>query len=140
MQNVIFRASPALLRRIDGLAEARKLSRTAVLRAAILEATVDEHAAAVADLDEILVLLTDAARSGSVPAMKTLLAHHLRFPRPAAVDHSILGELDELAARRDPARRGTARLAVAIAARELAEVVAEEVRPPVGVGGRRLVA
>ena len=38
------------------------------------------------------------------------------------------------------ARRGTARLAAAVHARELAEVVGEQVRSPAGVGGRRLVA
>jgi hypothetical protein len=38
------------------------------------------------------------------------------------------------------ARRGTTRLADAAHARELAEVVAEQVGPPAGVGGHRLVA
>lgn len=75
------------------------MSRTAAIKAAILEATVPEHASAIADMNEILVLLTDSARSGSVPAMQTLLRHHLRLPRPVAAANGILEELDELAAR-----------------------------------------
>ena len=80
-----------LVARIDRLAEAQRVSRSA---------TVLEHATALADEHEVLVLLTEAARGGSVSAMKVLLAHH-RLPRPAAVD-PIFRELDELAARRDP--------------------------------------
>ena len=101
-ENVNFRASPIMLARIDRLAEARKVSRSAAIKAAIVEATVPEHATAIADEHEVLVLLTEAARGGSVSAMKVLLAHH-RLPRPAAVD-PLWRELDELARRRgDPA-------------------------------------
>ncbi|MGZ5393831.1 MAG: ribbon-helix-helix domain-containing protein [Mycobacterium sp.] len=39
-----FRAAPALCRRLDELAEARGLNRSSAMRAAILEATVPEHA------------------------------------------------------------------------------------------------
>ena len=89
-----------MCRRLDELAEARGLNRSSAIRAAILEATVPVHATAVADMREVLVLLTEAARGGNVAAMKVLLSHH-QLPRPAAVD-PILAELDELAARRDP--------------------------------------
>ena len=92
-QHVTFRASPVLVARIDRLAEARKVSRSAAIKAAIVEATVPEHATAIADEHEVLVLLTEAARGGSVSAMKVSLAHH-RLPRPAAVD-PIFRELDE---------------------------------------------
>jgi predicted transcriptional regulator len=95
--HVTFRASPVLVARIDRLAEARKVSRSAVIKRAIVEATVPEHATAIADEQEILVLLSEAARGGSVSAMKVLLAHH-RLPRPAVVD-PIFQELDELAQR-----------------------------------------
>ena len=70
-----------LVARIDRLAEARKSSRSAVIKAAILEATVPEHATAIADEHEFLVLLTKAARGGSVSAMKALLAHQQRMVR-----------------------------------------------------------
>ncbi len=106
-ENINFRASPVLVARIDGLAEARKVSRSAAIKAAIVEATVPEHATAVADEHEMLVLLSEAARGGSVSAMKVLLAHH-RLPRPAAVD-PIFQELEELADRRvgSPRRGGS---------------------------------
>ena len=97
---ITFRASPVLVARIDRLAEAQKVSRSAVIKRAIVEVAVPEHATAIADEHEVLVLLTEAARGGSVSAMKVLLAHH-RLPRPAVVD-PIFRELDELAARRDP--------------------------------------
>jgi hypothetical protein len=72
------------------------------VRAAILEATVPEHATAIADEHEVLVLLSEAARGGSVSAMKVLLAYH-RPPRAVGVD-PLMRELDELAQRRgDPA-------------------------------------
>ena len=54
----------------------------------------------VPDHDEILLLLSTAARAGSVPAMKELLRHHERQDR----GRTRLGPLDgfdELAARRD---------------------------------------
>ena len=57
------------------------------------------HATAIATEHEILVLLTKAARGGSVSAMKALLVYH-RLPRHAAVD-PIFQELDELPGRRD---------------------------------------
>ena len=97
-ENINFRASPMLVARIDELATARKASRSAAIKAAIVEATVPEYATAIADKNEILVLLSQAARGGSVSAMKALLAYH-RLPQPAAVD-PIFAELDELAGRR----------------------------------------
>ena len=96
--HVTFRASPVLVARIDRLAGARKVSRSAVIKRAIVEATVPEHATAIADKQELLELLSVAARGGSVSAMKVLLAHH-RLPQPAA-EHPIFRELDELAERR----------------------------------------
>ena len=66
------------------------MSRSAAIKAAIVEATVPEHATAVADKHEVLVLLSEAARGGNVAAMKVLLAHH-RLPRPAAVDPILAG-------------------------------------------------
>jgi predicted transcriptional regulator len=96
--HVTFRASPLVVARIDRLAGARKVSRSAVIKAAILEATVPKYATAIADEQEVLVLLTEAARGGSVSAMKALLAYH-HLPQPAAVD-PIFAELDELAQRR----------------------------------------
>ena len=59
-----------LVARIDRLAEAQKVSRSAVIKRAILEATVPENTTAIADEHEVLVLLSEAARGGSVSAMK----------------------------------------------------------------------
>ena len=84
-QHVTFRASPLLVARIDRLVAARKTSRSAAIKAAIVEATAPEHATAIADKHEVLVLLTEAARGGSVSAMKVLLAYH-GVPRPAIAD------------------------------------------------------
>ena len=97
-----------LVARIDRLAEARQVSRSAAIKAAIVEATVPEHATAIADEQEVLVLLTDAARSGSVPAMKALLAYdhgHAKQPDGA---RDVFDELDELASRRCPPVRNGA--------------------------------
>jgi hypothetical protein len=84
-ENINFRASPIMLARIDRLAGARKVSRSAAINAAIVEATVPEYATPIADENEVLELLSVAARGGSVSAMKVLLAHH-RLPRPVEVD------------------------------------------------------
>ena len=61
------------------------------------QATVPEHATAIADEHEVLVLLTDAARRGSGPAMKALLAYdhgHAKQPDGA---RDVFDELDQLA-------------------------------------------
>ena len=57
-----------------------------------------EHATAIAVEHEVLVLLSGAARGGSVSAMKALLAYH-RLPRAEAID-PLMRDLDELAQRR----------------------------------------
>ena len=99
---ITFRASPVLVARIDRLAEARKASRSAVIKAAIVEATVPEHATAVVDEHELLVLLSEAARGGSVSAIKVLLAYHRERRSGGEQVRDVLDELDELAAlRRD---------------------------------------
>jgi hypothetical protein len=72
------------------------------MRAAILEATVPEHATAIADEHEVLVLLSEAARGGSVSAMKALLAFHRGRGRQPEVGREVCDELDELAHRRRP--------------------------------------
>jgi len=62
-----------------------------------MEATVPENQSAVPDAAEALVLLGEAARAGSVSAMKELLAHH-RERRQQGGD--ALSAVDELAAKR----------------------------------------
>jgi predicted transcriptional regulator len=68
-----FRASPVLQRRLDELAEAHGGSRATAIRSAVVEATLPEHASRVPDRDEVLELLGEAARGGSVAAMVELL-------------------------------------------------------------------
>lgn len=85
--------------RLKELAEARGLSRSATLRALVLEATVPEDAPGVPTEDEVLELLGAAARAGSVSAMQELRTHH-RERRAARSDANPLAEFDELAERR----------------------------------------
>jgi hypothetical protein len=73
---ITFRASPILVARIDALAAARGSTRSAAIKAAILEASIPAGASSVPDDHEVLVLLSDAARAGNVAAMKELLAYH----------------------------------------------------------------
>ncbi len=96
--HVTFRASPVLVTRIDRLAEATGASRTAAIKRAILEATTPAGTQPVPDKHEVLLLLSEAARGGSVAAMRELLAYHRerrQGGRPDAVD-----ALDQLAERR----------------------------------------
>jgi hypothetical protein len=100
--HISFRAPKAVLDRLHELAAAHGGNRTQALRAAIVEATLPKGAEAVPDEHEVLVLLGEAARSGSVPAMRALLAHHRSTDPP--VDELTapdgLAALDELAERR----------------------------------------
>ena len=96
--HVTFRASPVLVARLDRLAEATGSSRSAAIKRAILEATTPAETQPVPDEHEVLLLLSEAARGGSVAAMRELLAYHRerrQGRRPDAVD-----ALDELAERR----------------------------------------
>jgi hypothetical protein len=93
-----FRASPVLVARIGQLAEARRCTRSAAIKAAILEATTPEHATGVPDEQEVLVLLGQAARGGNVAAMRELLAYHRERKRPT--DNGVFAGVDDLATRR----------------------------------------
>ena len=99
-----FRASPVLLDKIEALAAARGQSRSAAVKAAVVAAEVAESGRApVPDHHEVLALLGEAARGGSVPAMKELLAHHRdahRRDRARPDSDTVFGELDEVAMRR----------------------------------------
>lgn len=63
-----------------------------------MEATAAACASEVPDERELLMLLGEAARCGSVPAMRELLAYHRERPQPQPGD--VVTALDELAARR----------------------------------------
>jgi hypothetical protein len=100
-RNVNFRASPVLLARINELAAARGSTRSAAIKAAILEASIPADAPSVPDEHELLLLLSEAARGGNVPAMKELRAYH----RGENIDSGKspddpFADLDELARRR----------------------------------------
>ena len=92
------RASEALVRRLDAFAAERGMNRSQALRAAVLEASPDAAGPPLApDHDELLRLLGEAARGGSVSAMRTLLAEYRRSAVPAGSS-----VIDELARRRTP--------------------------------------
>jgi hypothetical protein len=93
---VSVRLFPPQAARLDELAEARGVTRSALLRTLILEATMPADAQAIPDRDELLTLLGAAARLGNVPAMRELLRHQRNEKPPAG----LLGVVDELAARR----------------------------------------
>ena len=74
---VSVRLSPALLGRLDELASARRLSRSAMLRALVAEAaftTGDE----VPGERELLAITAERARAGNMSAIKLLLDRDAR--------------------------------------------------------------
>ncbi len=83
---------------LDELAEARGMSRSATLRELVLAATLPEDAPTLPDEQEVLELLGAAARMGSVPAMRELMAHHRE--RKVSGIPSPLAAVDELASKR----------------------------------------
>jgi hypothetical protein len=74
MQHLTLRASSDLIERLDALREARGLSsRAAALRVAIREVSpTSPTRAALPGREELLRLLSERARDGSVPAMRAL--------------------------------------------------------------------
>ncbi len=79
-------------RRLERLAEERK-----AVRFAVLEATRADRG--IPSKEEVL-LLSEAARTGSVPAMKELMRHHAH-QSPGRMRRDPLDRFDELAARRE---------------------------------------
>lgn len=77
------------------------MNRSAAIRAAVLEASPSAPGdlPPVADRDELLRLLGEAARGGSVSAMRALLLEHRRA-NGAAPRRDGMGVIDDLAARR----------------------------------------
>jgi hypothetical protein len=90
------RVSPALRVRIEELAAERKCSMTEAIKWAVLKATSTGEG--IATEQENLELLSEAARTGSVPAMKELRAHHRE--RNSDPQETPLGVVDELAEKR----------------------------------------
>lgn len=70
------RLFPPQAERLDALAQARGMSRSELLRTLVFEATLPSDAPTVPDRGEVLRLLGVKARTGNVPAMRVLLAHH----------------------------------------------------------------
>ena len=107
---VELRASAAFVARLDALAAARGLNRSAAVRAAVVEASPEAPPLPPPpDRDELLRLLGAAARGGSVAAIRLLLAE-LRRDRDAAAgsDPDGLDFIDQLAARRASSKRPAA--------------------------------
>ena len=76
----------------------RKTTLSGAVRSAVLEATRAERG--IPSKEELLLLLSEAARTGSVPAMKELLRHH-QHQGPGRKRRDPLDRFDELAARRE---------------------------------------
>ncbi len=81
---------------MEAIATTKLKTRTAALRVAIRETSPTGPAASVADRRELLRLLTERARDGSVAAMKALLEELRRDGATGGAASPI----DELAARR----------------------------------------
>jgi metal-responsive CopG/Arc/MetJ family transcriptional regulator len=92
MVRLCVRVPVTVLERVDGIAAERGLSRSGAVRT-LLEAPVPERAPA--DRHEALVLLSEAARDGSVTARVTLA----RLVAQEEAD-PVRRRRDELAARR----------------------------------------
>jgi hypothetical protein len=75
-ETVHIKLNPAVRGHLERLAEARNTSLSAAVRWAVTEATFPEGG--VPTRDELLRLLGMAARDGSVPAIRELLAHYRR--------------------------------------------------------------
>jgi hypothetical protein len=99
MPRITVRISDEALKRLDGFADGRGLTRSDALRA-LLEGEVPQSAPA--DREEALTLLSDSARGGSVPARIALA----RLTAGAAPRGYVERRRDELAAAR--ARRRAA--------------------------------
>lgn len=74
---VSVRLSPSLLDRLDELAAARRLSRSAMLRALVAEAA-PSVADEIPSERELLAITAERARAGNVSAIKLLLARDAR--------------------------------------------------------------
>ena len=68
------------------------------MRSAVLEATRADRG--IPSREELILLLSEAARTGSVQAMKELMRYHER-PSSGRDQRDPLDDFDELAARRD---------------------------------------
>ncbi|MGI8623107.1 MAG: ribbon-helix-helix protein, CopG family [Solirubrobacteraceae bacterium] len=88
------RFSPILLERLDHLAQARKLSRSACLRALVADAAL-VAGEEVPGEDELLAILAERARAGNVGAVRMLLERQAhRDPAEAAFEREFGGLLD----------------------------------------------
>ncbi len=73
------RFSPLLLERLDNLARARGLSRSACLRSLVAGAAL-QPAEAVPDEAELLAIISERARAGNVGAARLLLDRQASDP------------------------------------------------------------
>lgn len=91
---VTLRLSPALLGRLDELASARRLSRSAMLRALVAEAA-PLVAGEVPSERELLAITAEKARSGNMSAVKLLLDREARRdPAEAAFEAEFGARVD----------------------------------------------
>ena len=104
MPPVTVRLTGEHLRRLDAFAESRGIDRSKAVRSLLVGLESDEPDEVVpeapaepvrAEMDEVLLMLSDAARDGSVTAMRSLMEWH--------VGHEP-DELDRLIGRREDRR------------------------------------
>jgi hypothetical protein len=92
------RCSDLLLRHLDGLAEGYGGNRSAAARSAVLAASLPEGVPTVPTRDELLRLLGELARMGSLPAIRLLLEEYRREPAERSPDE--FTEFDRIIAQR----------------------------------------
>jgi hypothetical protein len=97
-QTIKVRCSPVLLRRLDALAEAHGGNRSQAVRAAVLSASLPEGTPEIPTRDELLALLGEQARMGSLPAIRVLLMEYRREPPERSPDE--FTDFDRIIARR----------------------------------------
>ena len=94
-EDLHIRTPPAFRRHLEGLAKARGTTLSQTIRWTVMAATLPNGGIPTAR--EVLELLGEAARSGSMPAMRELRAYHRERTDSG---ENPFAEFDELALRR----------------------------------------
>ena len=93
------RCSELLVKRLDALAAGHGGNRSQAVRSAVLAASLPNDVPPVPDRDELLRLLGELARMGSLPAIRLLLAEYRREPSPPPMPDPLAQLLERRRAR-----------------------------------------